>query len=284
MSAKFFSSETSMSLLEHHRQKNRLTADQWSQFAPHRQRVQNLVARHADPDAALAVLGAGNMNDLDLPQLLERFAEVWLLDCDLQAIQSGVKRHGSSESERLHLGECDVTGVFADLEDTLIPPEQMLEKLRNARPPAPRPERFDVVASTCLLSQLVDRLTCHVSADDEAFTECLDALVMNHCRLLLEWTKRTGVSVLVTDLVSSDTAAELLTATDESLPSLLADLFNEGNFFRGAHPGQLQRRFQSDVRLRADVHAVQVSEPWMWDLGPRRFAVCALTIVKKAED
>ena len=132
--------------------------------------------------------------------------------------------------------------------------------------------------SLCLLSQLIDQLTEYVEPSDPRFGECVAAARSNHLQTLLGWTKPGGRACLISDIVSSDTAAELRLATEEGLPALLASLLRRGDFFQGLHPGVIASELQSDARWGERVAKVVVQPPWLWDLGPRRFAVVCYLI------
>ena len=71
---------------------NRSTAENWASFAPHRKRVTDLIVGHCfRQDSRLAVLGAGNCNDLDLETLTASFALVDLFDLDAKALARGIR-------------------------------------------------------------------------------------------------------------------------------------------------------------------------------------------------
>src|SRR5437660_103300 len=62
-----------------HRRNNRETAEGWQPFAEHRARVTGLLLPGA---RRLAVLGAGNCNELDLTALGDAYREIHLADPD----------------------------------------------------------------------------------------------------------------------------------------------------------------------------------------------------------
>ena len=49
------------------------------------------------------------------------------------------------------------------------------------------------------------------------------------------------------------------------------------NFFTGVNPLVIERLLETDVDFAAQLTDVRLLAPWVWDLGPRLYAVCALT-------
>ena len=112
---------------------NRSTADCWKHFENHRQRVGKVLSEELGRQptvGSLSVIGAGNVNDVDLVDLLSRTAEIRLVDWDADAVLSGVRRQlSSSASDRIRLFTSeDVTGV-----GHLLPPGFHQGKTDGAR-------------------------------------------------------------------------------------------------------------------------------------------------------
>src|SRR5215471_11691642 len=89
-------------LLAYHRNNNRETASSWEQFSQHRAQMTQL-ALEAAPETGgrLAVLGAGNCNDLDLDALTARYREVHLIDVDVEAVRRARGRVAPEVADRL---------------------------------------------------------------------------------------------------------------------------------------------------------------------------------------
>src|SRR5947209_20163185 len=66
------------------------------------------------------------------------------------------------------------------------------------------PGPFDVVASTCLLSQLIGNAFHSIGEAHPRFPEVVRAIRLGHLRLLATLARPGGRVVLVTDVVSSD--------------------------------------------------------------------------------
>ena len=67
--------ESTPPALTEQQRRNAAVADAWARFAPHRARVMELLLAAAEGRTfpRLALLGAGNCNDVDLKRLLERY-------------------------------------------------------------------------------------------------------------------------------------------------------------------------------------------------------------------
>lgn len=263
---------------------NASSRDQWDRFAAHRQKVSALLGA-GSPSAStrLCVLGAGNGNDLDLPALLNAHREVSLVDLDAEALASGASRQGVADHPRLRLfGGVDVTGMLDALATwTPLTPLTPADLSALAGWPAGRvapvlPGPFDVVASTCLLSQLIGNAVESVGEAHPQFLPAVQAIRAGHLRLLTALTAPGGTAILVTDLVSSDTFPTLASFPDSSLPALLPRLAREQNFFHGLNPAVIPTLFRQDPELADRVRELVFIPPWRWNLHTRLYLVCAL--------
>ena len=184
---------------------NRETLDNWGLYRSHREAVADLICRPPQPTSArLCILGAGNCNDLDLARFTSRFAQVHLVDLDRQAMASGVQRQSPPAPGGISLhGGIDLTGILKNLDtwERFRPGrESIAHCIREARAFAglPSPGRFQVVASICLLSQLIDTVVS-VTGPKAVPLELVGALQQRHLRLLAELLLPGGAGHLVTD-------------------------------------------------------------------------------------
>lgn len=263
---------------------NRETKDGWGPFQAHRNRVtEHLRVGETPGGARLCVLGAGNCNDLDLSALRAGYHEIHLVDLDAAALADGVARQGLAADAGVYChGGVDVTGVLDRLAGwsarSLIEAVDLAacvaEPLRRVAPSLPGP--FTVVASTCLLSQLIGAVVQTVGASHPCFVPLLQAVRTGHLRLLSRLAAPGGYGVLITDVVSSETAPTLATLPEDALESTLVELIRQGNFFHGLNPFALTAAFRTDPVVRARATDVQALPPWRWDLGPRLYAVWGL--------
>jgi len=133
-----------------------------------------------------------------------------------------------------------------------------------------------VIASVGLLTQLFDAVSISLGGDHPRFVELVTSIRLRHVRLLFELLQPGGTALLITDFVSSGTYAPLATTAEKDLPALAAQLIRAQNFFTGANPGVLHALFKSDAVVAPQVSHLEVSSPWLWDFGPRTYAVCAI--------
>ena len=101
----------SATLVENARRANRATAGNWELFAPHRARLTSIIGSLCGAGVErLAIVGAGNCNDIDLGRLLAKASRIQLLDIDDEAVEQGVTRQGFASSPHVEvLGGVDVT-------------------------------------------------------------------------------------------------------------------------------------------------------------------------------
>lgn len=267
----------------------------------------------------LMVLGAGNCLDLDLPRLANQFQQIHLVDIDASALQSARERHPQIAGQLVLHAPVDVAYPLCSMgtpeaesrktqsEGTVAEPAGLeafaaedrteqpvaaqnagtLEILRSLAAPQPANTlpQCDVVASVCLLSQLIDTLTAVIGAESAILHEGVHWLRLGHFRRMRQLCRMGSGLVLVTDLVSSDTAPQLLTVEPASLPFLTRTLLEAGNVFVGCHPDLVVRDLKSvagaafpDTGLDTRIN-VQVYPPWLWQMGPRRFVCYAVDLV-----
>jgi hypothetical protein len=265
---------------------NASSRDQWSSFAGHRERVTALLAAGANASCTrLCILGAGNTNDLDLPVLLNAYREVDLVDLDALALADGAARQGVSAHPALRLiGGVDLTGMLdamgywtpqtnvtsADLAALVQwPSSRVAPTLRGS---------YDVVASTCLLSQIVGNAFRAVGDRHPRFPALVQAIRLGHLRLLSQLAGPGRSAILINDLTSSDFFPALKSHPDASLSELLPRIAKEHRFIHGADPAAIQAALRNDADLAARVERAETTFPWRWHLHNRDYLVRAMTL------
>lgn len=264
---------------------NETSRGHWEAFAEHRRCLTGVLTRGAAVGRSrLCVLGAGNANDLDLPALLAVHREVHLVDIDAEALALGVARQGIAEHPGLRLhGGVDVTATLGVLSSwtpasDLGPADfDALAAWPASRVAAVLPGGFDHVASTCLLSQVLETAAHALGRDHRQLTEAEAALRAGHLRLLARLTAPGGEALLVAEVVSSQMLEELPDLSAEGLAELLPRLRRKGNHFRGVHPQQLLAALRADPSAAPLVAAAAPLAPWRWRLHDRTYLVGALS-------
>jgi hypothetical protein len=263
---------------------NAESRDQWDGFADHRRVVSALLGAGSEAGPTrLCVLGAGNGNDLDLPALLKAHREVHLVDLDPEALAAGADRQGVADHPRLSRhGGLDVTGLLEAIarwspHSPIAGSE--LEALVDW--PARRvglalPGPFDVVASTCLLSQIVGNAFHSVGEHHPQFLGAVRAIRLGHLRLLAQLAGPGGEVVLISDVVSSERFPTLASAAESEFPSLLERRVSEGGIIHSTNPAELVALFRRDPILSSKVVSLETIPPWRWKLHSRIYLVWAL--------
>ncbi len=271
-------------LLGYHRDNNRASADCAEPFADHRRRLTELI-RSEGSGESLALLGAGNCNDVDLGMLAGTFRTIDLLDLDLEAVERARARQPAAVAERLRLrAPVDLSGGFDQLpgfRGTTLP----AERLSNLPIPALErvlaavPDRFDTVVSCCLLSQLMH--SCYLVCKGHPQLEAIAAaLAVAHLRALTDLCRPGGRIIFVTDAVSSETYP-LEELWDQQPPAaLLAQLEASGNFLSGTAPVMVRRVFAGRQTMLEG--PPRLIEPWLWRLSDQlSFLVYAYVLQRK---
>jgi hypothetical protein len=239
---------------------NVATASGWAAFAAHRAKVTALSRARAAP-SRLCVLGAGNVNDVDLRALLATHETIDLVDLDAAAMARGLARQGLEGDARVHARAADLTGSLDTMADWS---------------PATRLGDGEVAA---LPRRAVE--VAAIGAGHPRFAEMVAAVRLGHLRQMAELAAPGGVAVLIADVVSSLTCPELRVTAERDLPALVTRLGREGNLFHGAHPARLAAALASDPVLRASFLPAEWERPWIWDLGPRLYLAHAVTLRRR---
>ncbi|WP_146532375.1 hypothetical protein [Rubripirellula reticaptiva] len=274
-----------------HFDRNRQSRNDWDSFADHRASVTGLIqavgrrrdANAKSDDESLVVLGVGNGNDLDLPSLISRYRSTTLVDLDVEAIEYCRSRLPADVSAVVDTASpVDLSGVLGRLPacDENASKSKWDTWLQQARNPDPGSVPMgDVVVSTCLISQLLDTVICGLPPDHPQLADAMLAVRDGHLNLLSRLTKPGGTAILITDMVSSDTLPQLDRVSRFKLPKLVRAAVESQNFFTGLNPAVLMHKLSPPENDRAASTAIH--GPWRWRLGPRLFAVIAITTEMK---
>jgi hypothetical protein len=269
-----------------HSEGNDLTAGHWALYDEHRRHLSTLIAGHG-PRHRLAVLGAGNANDLDLDVLAARFVEIHLADLDGAALARAARRQSPATRERLTLhAERDLSGLLDRLPGwrANAPDAETLARAAPAaaaRVVAGLPGPFDLVVSDCLMSQIA--WTCFCAFGDTPMLMAIVTVALAaHLRALVALTRPGGRCLLVTDVISSDTYPLDRTFPQLDGGALLRRLDRQGRLFSGTSPALTRMMLEDDPDLAREVEDVSVVAPWTWGISPRRtLLVCAVAFARR---
>jgi hypothetical protein len=273
-----------------HRRNNRESSELWQGFADHRARVTALALADAPAGGAgtIAVLGAGNANDLDLEALAARYREIHLVDIDEQAIARARDRQPPAVAAKLVLrAPVDISGAFDRLprfrQQPAAPNElALLSTTSVERVLAALPGSFDVVISTCFLSQLMQSAFHSLGERHPQLHIIACALAVAHVRSVAQLVAPGGAAHLITDAASTDTYP-LVDLWDQQPPlALLEHLEATDNVFSGTGLSFLRRILATDRQVAPLVGLPQVVEPWLWHFHEdRTYLVYALSVRRR---
>jgi hypothetical protein len=280
-------SAAALSQLERQGSSNTSALPHFEAFRVHREQTTRHIAAHAHPDARLCVLGAGNAYDLELERLLTQFAEVHLVDIDADAVTRAAARVPAPLRTRLFVhAPIDLSGLFHDIERFArlqVTPEDLMRvpALGAKRIAAALPGPFEVVASTCLLTQLQLSLLSLLGDQHRLFAALRELLSLTHLRTLAQLSKSGGHALLFTDLCEAAVFPPGRPRSDADLPELMNELVAAGHVVHSSHPGLLQHTLRGDPVLCRAFGPTAPSPPWLWQNGPeRRFLVYELALLR----
>lgn len=273
---------------------NQETRERWDHYRSHREKIDALLSGIAGQwfgrMGSLAVLGAGNGNDLELARLADRFEKIHLFDFDPQALASLSDRHLRDPKVKAAVviePTVDLSGIVAELngieQQESISEAEVLKLAEKARDPQRvLPKRgFDVVVSCCLMTQLLSGVVESFGDDSPHKDFMMIAVRDGHLKLLSRLLKPGGDGLLVSDFVSSDTLPELTEAdSDDAAFELARTAIDQRNFFTGTNPWAVKDSLAKMIREDAKV-PWSISPPWRWQIGDSRFyLVSALQFTK----
>jgi len=270
------------SVLRHNARLNAASRGNWDVYAEHRRAVTHLIGS-IKTAGSICVLGAGNCNDIDLRQLTTRGEEVHLYDIDRDALEYAASVPGVNASAlRIH-GGIDLSGIahVLDCWAEQAPSDGEIDLcIHKAQAPPEIGIRgtFDLVVSVGLLTQLIGAIVLRLGHHHPRLPELTLAVRDAHLRLIVGLTRPCGTGLLITDIVSSDTVPTLRDVEAADLPSLLAGLLEQKNFFTGANPVAMVRKCTSDNWIAPTLSKIQLTSPWRWDLGQRSYMCCGLLL------
>lgn len=274
---------------EDQRSSNESGLPHFEAFRGHREAMTRaLVEARQNEGERLCVLGAGNAYDLELEHVLRDFAEVHLVDIDAAAVGRARERVPEPARARTFIhAPLDLSGMFQDIERwgrmQVTPQELMAAPAAGAkRIAAALPGPFDVVASTCLLTQLQLSLLQLLGDRHQLFVVLREFLTLTHLRTLAALTKPGGRALLITDLCEANVFPPGRPRDDADLAPLMTELVAKGHVIHSSHPELIGVTLGDDPVLKRSFAEAGQSPPWLWQNGPsRRFLVYALTLPRK---
>lgn len=256
----------------------------WDAFATHRRTILQLLhSVSRQPKGDLCVWGAGRTSDLDLIPLSTLFDQIDLVDLRSEVTKAALVQRGFVGNPVVSLlPSTDLTGlshVWKESKPRSI--EQTIDAIAKEASETVLPIRkYDVVISTCLLSQIIRHAVETLqpaNIDEQQMASVVRILREQHIRLLLAHTQPGGIAILVTDMTSSEALPELL-----SQPEATETLMNkviQGNHFHGLHP-QLIVETLKRQQATGTLAGFSTSKPWVWDSIDLKYLTMAFQLKK----
>ncbi len=258
---------------------NQSTKHNWECFAEHRTRMMRLIRKaQGGARGRIAVLGAGNCNDLHLRELVSSFSEVHLFDLDRAAMDDAVARQCPNQASKIRLhGDLDLSGWSS---------RDAASQVQNDRETTRTDGNleFDLVVSTCLLSQLmetVDRLVPEGAAERELMLQVRD----RHLGLMSKMVAPGGSGLVVTDMSSSDSAPDVADCPQARASDLMGAVIRDGSCFTGLSPEAVARALDRAAAVNGRIQEQELTPPWLWQLDEAsRFLVYALSFTRPSQE
>lgn len=242
--------------------------------------VRDSTSPHLDKQPTMTVIGAGNCQDIDLPVLAAAFSEIRLIDIDAIALEAAVSQLTAAVRSQIRIfAPIDIAAPLMSLSASAGLDTAQRSAFLSAVASAEMPDGLpvsDVVVSTCLLSQLLDSASQIAPPEFPDFLPLIQAVRRGHLVRLLSLTAAGGRTLLITDLVSSDTVPDLAKTLPAELPNLMSQCLQSGNFFSGLNPAVVQHDIQHIPACLELCASSRILPPWHWQLGLRTFAVYAV--------
>jgi hypothetical protein len=248
--------------------RSHVPTDTWRLFASHRERLtQEIASSGPHSGGRLCLLGAGRCDDVDLERLSETFSEIHLVDIDRTAVGQALTRQVPAVRARLKVHAPVDFSAFssrrlrkwqrlspADSEVDAVAEQSVLDLVK--RLPGP----FDVVASTCVLTQMSYRLRDAMGRAHPLLGALRFSLIASHLASLTELTASGGRALFVSDLTSSSHVPLADLEPGRDLGELMQEVVASGSTFAGANPHVIRSLVDRDERIES----TQWLEPWLW--------------------
>ena len=230
------------------------------------------------------MLGAGNCADVDLARLALAFEQIDLVDLDAEALRRSHERAPAEARGKLtlHAG-VDLSGFIEHLDawGDQFPeaPDLAKQALLAARSIVQRIGKpFDVVLSTCVLSQLPIPFQRAWIMRESSWANLIGAIRARPPRHVgrPHAIRRNGV--IAFDVLSSGEVpalGDLETSDSDALEARVAGEVLRGAWSLHPNPHELARELASPG-LSSLVRAPRVTPPWLWNLGDATQLVYAI--------
>jgi hypothetical protein len=254
-------------------------------YSSHRQQLTAaLLGACPKPGGRLALLGAGNCNDVELKDLLTVFSEIHLVDIDSAALSSARAQLSKNLQARIFShAPVDLSGLIDvwDAARTKVPTFAEIDAWatrgsQNVQNRLPGP--FELVASCCVLTQMSWGLTQSFGKNHPSETQARESLVAAHLRSMCGLAAG-GRALFACDMISTEYYPLDDLPPHADLTELMERLIGMQNFYKGGNPVLVRRLLRRDPVLAASVRSTQWHTPWLWHGHEERtYLVYAVTL------
>jgi hypothetical protein len=237
--------------------------------------AQTDAAAGAAPAGDIAIFGAGNGTDLDLPRLAGTFREIHLVDLDGEALERARQDLPAPVRERvIPHAPVDLSGFMDRLDawGESFPDDATLGQSASAAARtihARLGREFDVVLSTGVLSQLIVPFRRAWIASRLNWQRLDAAITAVHLATLVRSTRSGGRAALAFDVLSSNATPALSALVNRNAAELAATVDAEvaaGSFSLQPHPTTMLEQLQFPG-MAPMVREPRLTAPWLWNLG-----------------
>ncbi|MET0593925.1 MAG: hypothetical protein ABW133_14580 [Polyangiaceae bacterium] len=244
------------------------TANTWDLYASHRARYTELLLS-SDAHGRLCLLGAGHCHDVDLEALAAHYTAIHLVDLDRAAILAAVARQKPDVRERLHVhAPFDLSGFETRWKQwKRVPPspeEIAAASSRVIRSAGTLPGPFDVVASSCVLTQMSFAARDALGEKSPMLGPVRIALIRTHLALLMGLTAPGRTALLTTDLTSSTSFPLAEITSEQNLFDVMGDIVERAAYYHVANPNLIEQVLETEPVLRAMAGESELLPPWIW--------------------
>jgi hypothetical protein len=243
-------------------------------YATHRERLMRLIAT-AGGGRDICIFGAGNCADLDAERLARDFAEIHLVDIDPEALGRGQETFPAAARDRvvLHAG-IDLSGFMDRLDEwgDRFPGDRELGQAALAAIHSLLQHigrRFDVVLSTCVLSQLPLPYRRTWVTSRRNWNQLTASLTAVHLATVAGTVQPGGHGIVAFDVIGARAAPGLrgIDANDsEGLQAFIDREVGAGTVRLDWEPAAILERMKSPA-LAAIVESPRLIGPWLWNTG-----------------
>ena len=262
----------------------------WAAFTDHRNNIRQVLCNLSPGSKGrLCILGAGRTTDLDLMDLVNHFSQIDLVDIHPTVTHEALLQRGFDKHPKVKaIGGIDVTGLSNQwMRFKKSPSEFNLQQIiDSSRDVKIGLGQYDVVASTCLLSQILRNVQECLQATkipssvaQDYFPKIIKSIRQSHIELVLQHTLPGSSSVLVTDLTSAEALPEMLEANAD-LNRLISTEVVKGNHFPGLNPLAISEALRYEGIANKLAHS-RMSAPWIWDSIESQYLCVAYRLDRK---